>query len=158
VGPLDRATGKVWWDDPLAPAGGSGEWISVRDLRRFVWTDAQGRVSALATPSRSGASSSVGPMPPAADAADISAAAWTVGVDPVLLAAYLDVARTPSDAQAIAGAGDLVAALTQYGRADLALESLGASRTGPAGLAGGAVFAGDVLRHWAERLERSADG
>lgn len=53
VGPLDPATGKVWWDDPLAPAGGSGQWISVETLRQFAWTDAQGRVSALATPASS---------------------------------------------------------------------------------------------------------
>jgi hypothetical protein len=57
VGPLDRATGKVWWDDPLAPADGSGQWISVDSLRKFAWTDSQGRVSAMATPADSTASS-----------------------------------------------------------------------------------------------------
>jgi len=55
VGPLDRATGKVWWDDPLTPAGGSGQWISVRDLRTFLWKDSHGHVSALATPAGSSA-------------------------------------------------------------------------------------------------------
>ena len=118
VGPLDRATGKVWWDDPLAPAGGSGEWISVKDLKRSC-----GRTRAGACPrwrprqgqrrgDRQGAGDRHGghgaaAAPPglrhaSSAAAAISAAAWTAGVDPLLLTAYLDVADEPSDAAAIA--------------------------------------------------------
>jgi hypothetical protein len=172
VGPLDRATGKVWWDDPLARAGGSGEWISVKDLKKFLWTDGHGRVSAMATPaagsnapaaSRSAARSHAGTSQASArasaEAASISAAARSTGVDPLLLRAYLDVAHTPSGPRAIAaGADDLSAALARYGRADLALESLGAAQAGSARLAGGAVFAGDVLTEWAELLDRSPRG
>ena len=165
VGPLDRATGRVWWDDPLAPAGGSGEWISVKDLKRFAWTDSHGRVSAMATPegfSGAGAATSSGtvaaspaPAPGAASrgASAIAAAAWTAGVDPLLLTAYLDVADEPSDSASIAeGAADLAAALTRFGRADQALESLGVAQDGTNKRAGGATFAADVLREWADLL------
>lgn len=174
VGPLDRATGRVWWDDPLAPAGGSGEWISVKDLKAFMWTDSHGRVSAMATPegfTGSGAASATGSAGSAAStgsaatgsstpgAAAISAAAWTAGVDPLLLAAYLDVADEPADSAAIAeGATDLAAALAQHGRADQALASLGVVQGGPAGRAGGAPFANDVLRAWADLLDTRPGG
>ena len=167
VGPLDRATGKVWWDDPLAPAGGSGQWVSVQALRGFLWTDGHGRVSALATPARTGSATATstvagmhpGEAPASGDAAAISAAAWSTGVDRQLLTAYLDATRAPSDSLAIAtGARDLEAALTRFGRADLALASLGAARTGSSGVAGGATFAGDVLRRWAELLGYPATG
>jgi hypothetical protein len=80
-------------------------------------------------------------------------------VDRQLLTAYLDATRAPSDSLAIAtGARDLEAALTRFGRADLALASLGAARTGSSGVAGGATFAGDVLRRWAELLGHPATG
>jgi len=171
VGPLDRATGKVWWDDPLTPAGGSGQWISVRDLRTFLWKDSHGHVSALATPAGSSAPTAAGTSAgthtgtasasasATAAAASISAAARTTGVDPLLLTAYLEVTHTSSDARAIDGAADgLAAALARYGRADLALESLGAAQSGSTRLAEGAVFAGDVLRLWAERLGRPTGG
>ena len=171
VGPLDRATGKVWWDDPLTPAGGSGQWISVRDLRTFLWKDSHGHVSALATPAGSSAPTAAGTSAgthtgtasasasATAAAASISAAARTTGVDPLLLTAYLEVTHTSSDARAIDGAAaGLAAALARYGRADLALESLGAAQSGSTRLAEGAVFAGDVLRLWAERLGRPTGG
>ncbi len=167
VGPLDRATGKVWWDDPLAPTGGSGQWISVQDLRKFAWTDAHGRVSAIATPSPTGLATATatvagmrpGTAQPSEDAAAISAAAWSAGVDRQLLTAYLDATGAPSDSMAIATAArDLKAALARYGRTDLALENLGAARAGSADVASGARFAGDVLRRWAELLGRPATG
>lgn len=176
VGPLDRATGKVWWDDPLAPGGGSGQWISVDDLRGFLWTDASGRVSALATPAGAGSAGGAASMAgagattnatmagtpssapsPSKDAAAISAAAWSAGVDRQLLTAYLDTTRASSDSMAIATcARDLAAALARYGRADKALESLGAARIGSPGAAGGTSFASDVLRRWAEIRDRPA--
>jgi hypothetical protein len=167
VGPLDRATGKVWWDDPLAPAGGSGQWISVQALRKFVWTDRNGRVSAMATPAGAGSATTTATgagtrpdtAPPSGDAAAISAAAWSAGVDRQLLTAYLDATKAPSDSIAIAaGARDLAAALTRYGPPDLALESLGAARAGSSGAVGGAKFAGDVLRRWKELLNPPASG
>ena len=162
VGPLDRATGKVWWDDPLAPAGGSGEWISVKDLRKFMWTDARGRVSAMATPA--GAATAVpahtatpagaGSAPAAASSA-VSATARSAGVDPLLLTAYLDVSGSPPGTSSIEdGADVLAAAMARYGRADLALESIGAARAGATRLAEGALFAGDVLARWAALLGR----
>jgi hypothetical protein len=173
VGPLDRATGKVWWDDPLAPAGGSGQWISVKDLKKFMWTDAHGRVSAMATPAGAGAwtatsaasaargetTASSAEGSPAAVSSAVSAAARSAGVDPLLLRAYLDVTRTTADGGGIAaGAEKLAAAMTLYGRADTALESIGAAQAGATRLAEGAVFAGDVLARWAKLLGRRTAG
>jgi hypothetical protein len=34
----DRAHGRVWLMDPLAPAGWGGEWISVSSLQRYAWS------------------------------------------------------------------------------------------------------------------------
>jgi hypothetical protein len=45
----DRRTGRVWLMDPLARGAWTGEWISVRALRRFAWTSG-GAVYAATTP------------------------------------------------------------------------------------------------------------
>jgi hypothetical protein len=79
-------------------------------------------------------------------------------VDRQLLTAYLDATHAPSDAATIAtGAHDLETALARFGRADLALENLGAAQVGSSGIAGSAAFARDVLRRWAE-LSRPLSG
>jgi hypothetical protein len=89
----------------------------------------------------------------------VSAAARSAGVDPLLLRAYLDVTRTTADGGGIAaGAEKLAAAMTLYGRADTALESIGAAKAGATRLAEGAVFAGDVLARWAKLLGRRTAG
>jgi hypothetical protein len=47
----DRANGRVWVKDPLAPGGWPGEWYPVEVLRRFADFDGR-RVVAAATPAR----------------------------------------------------------------------------------------------------------
>jgi len=45
----DARRGRVWLMDPLARDGWKGEWISIRNLRRFAWVKG-GHVAAVTTP------------------------------------------------------------------------------------------------------------
>ena len=46
----NRRTGKVFVMDPLAPAGWTGEWVSVAALKRYAWRNHAGRLWVAMTP------------------------------------------------------------------------------------------------------------
>lgn len=49
----NRKTGKVFVMDPLAPAGWTGEWVSVAALKRYAWRNHAGRLWVAMTPAAS---------------------------------------------------------------------------------------------------------